>query len=514
MQNTRMADRLVRQGLIPKALALYKKILRTNPDDEHAAKRVAELAGVAGKKQQTQSQGQSASRKGTRKEGDVGATRGPRRVRSNAHAESDSSTRVRTTGPDPRKSVNVEESLARASAEFERTNHEGAREVLQQLLQQIPEARTQILQMADAQRDVNVAFHCVEVVAADLAAREEWDLAMSTLRSFVECRPAHIPAILKLIDVSVDAGLDEVMVAAQIKLADAYLATGAGPQARVIAEDLVIREPWNVGNIERFRQALTLEGETNPDRVIADCLSRPSPFGAVAQSNRRAASGQPASRIGTRQPNTDPQFALSLNAIDVNAVLRGDDSEGLSIVGLDQVEVVEVDLSDAIGKLHSAAPHPGGGTGTLSQNPDGSDGAFDDFRREVTLEDTAEAAEQHFKLGLTYRELGMTAEAIQALEIAARSSRHLFRAASLIGRMYTEQGRLGQAIEWLERAAEAPATSIEDGRRLLYELGRTLEANDEAARALAVYLELQADADDYRDVGPRVERLSKLQAKG
>jgi tetratricopeptide (TPR) repeat protein len=108
----------------------------------------------------------------------------------------------------------------------------------------------------------------------------------------------------------------------------------------------------------------------------------------------------------------------------------------------------------------------------------------------------------------------MTAEAIRALETAARSSRHLFRAASLIARMYTEQGRLDQAIEWFERGAEAPASSIEDGRRLLYELGRTLEANNEVARALAVYLELQADAGDYRDLAPRVGRLSKLQAKG
>jgi hypothetical protein len=49
---------------------------------------------------------------------------------------------------------------------------------------------------------------------------------------------------------------------------------------------------------------------------------------------------------------------------------------------------------------------------------------------------------------------------------------------------------------------------------LLYDLGVTLEEAGESARALAVFLELQADAGDYRDVGPRVDRLSRVQTGG
>jgi hypothetical protein len=69
-------------------------------------------------------------------------------------------------------------------------------------------------------------------------------------------------------------------------------------------------------------------------------------------------------------------------------------------------------------------------------------------------------------------------------------------------------------VEWLERAAEAPASSAEEAHELLYELGTILESSGETARALAVFIELQADAGDYRDVAARVEHLARVQAGG
>ena len=40
-----------------------------------------------------------------------------------------------------------------------------------------------------------------------------------------------------------------------------------------------------------------------------------------------------------------------------------------------------------------------------------------------------------------------------------------------------------------------------------------LEQSGESSRALAVYLELQADAGTYRDAGARIERLSRAQSE-
>jgi lipopolysaccharide biosynthesis regulator YciM len=110
--------------------------------------------------------------------------------------------------------------------------------------------------------------------------------------------------------------------------------------------------------------------------------------------------------------------------------------------------------------------------------------------------------------------MGMHDEAIAALRTAARSPRQRFEAASLLGRLFRQRGDAVHAAEWLERAAEAPAPTVEEGRALLYDLGVILEDSGETARALAVFLELQADAGDYRDVPARVDRLARVQTGG
>jgi tetratricopeptide (TPR) repeat protein len=137
---------------------------------------------------------------------------------------------------------------------------------------------------------------------------------------------------------------------------------------------------------------------------------------------------------------------------------------------------------------------------------------FRDFRDEVSRDSEATETERRFKLGLTYRDMGMAEDAIRELGWAARSPRRRFEAASLVARLQRDRGDLGAAVEWFERAAEAPAPSADAGRDLLFDLAQTLERAGESARALAVYLEIRTDAGDYRDVSARIERLSRLQS--
>jgi uncharacterized alpha-E superfamily protein len=71
-----------------------------------------------------------------------------------------------------------------------------------------------------------------------------------------------------------------------------------------------------------------------------------------------------------------------------------------------------------------------------------------------------------------------------------------------------------EALEWLERAAQAPAPTPDDGYEVLFELGEMLERVGEVARALAVCMDLQSEAGTYRDVAERIDRLTKVQAGG
>jgi lipopolysaccharide biosynthesis regulator YciM len=84
----------------------------------------------------------------------------------------------------------------------------------------------------------------------------------------------------------------------------------------------------------------------------------------------------------------------------------------------------------------------------------------------------------------------------------------------MLGRLFRERGMNGPAIEWLERAAEATPPTPQEGHQLLYELAEALEASGDVARALAICIELQAEAGDYRDVAARVTHLAKAQARG
>ena len=90
--------------------------------------------------------------------------------------------------------------------------------------------------------------------------------------------PGQIPALLKLVEVCVDGGLEQTMYEAQELLTDAYLAANQAAEARVIAEDLVAREPWEAAHIDRFRRALVMLRVSDPDTLIAERLSGQAPF--------------------------------------------------------------------------------------------------------------------------------------------------------------------------------------------------------------------------------------------
>src|SRR4029453_12222750 len=104
----------------------------------------------------------------------------------------------------------------------------------------------------------------------------------------------------------------------------------------------------------------------------------------------------------------------------------------------------------------------------------------------------------------------MVGEAMASLQTAARAARHRFEASASLGRLYHKRGEPARAIEWLERAAEAQAPAPAQGRELLYDLGVLLDEAGETSRALAVFLELQSDAGDYRDVPARIDRLARV----
>ena len=319
-----------------------------------------------------------------------------------------------------------------------------------------------------AQKNDEAGYQVVDAVVDAALAENDYAAAAVALQEFTARVPSHIVGLMRLVEICVDGGIESTMYEAQAQLAEAYLATGRALEARIISEDLVAREPWNKANIDRFRRALVALGEGDPDAIIADRLSGESPF-------------------------------LAVEKMDLN--------EGESA----NFEEPAPKAAKAEAPAAAAAAAP---SRPKAPGPDSVVQAFRSISTNADRKSVEEAAAEQYRLAVTYVEMSMPDDAIKALEIAARSPRQRFDAASMLGRLYLERNDHAHAIEWLEHAAEAPAPTPDAGRALLYDLATALETVGEHARALAVFVELESESGGYRDVAGQIKRLSKAQARG
>jgi tetratricopeptide (TPR) repeat protein len=387
-----------------------------------------------------------------------------------------------------------------------------ARGLLSRLMAADPSRRTVVTDLAWSflESSPETALACIEAAVDGALSQSAFDEAAASLQHFVGRVPGQIPALLKLVEVCVDGGLEQSMYEAQEQLADAYLAANQAAEARVIAEDLVAREPWEPGHIDRFRRALVMLRVSDPDTLIAERLSGQAPFMArdpffdgpepsapSATPEAEASADEAADLAPAAEPV--PEGEVEPPAVEAPIAEAPPAAPGpRAAAGAD-----EIDLTGALGNLDEApAAAP---SGALDQ-------AFARIRTDAETE--GDYSSQHMTLARTYLEIGMVDEAIGALQTAVRSPRQRFEAAAMLGRVYERRGEQPLAIEWMERAAEASPPSADEGRQLLYDLGVLLDAAGETSRALAVFLELQSEAGDYRDVPGRIDRLARVQTGG
>jgi tetratricopeptide (TPR) repeat protein len=522
---TRIADHLRTEGFYPKAAALYKKILKITPDDEAAQLHLAELSvrqgmladarayfgAVANRRRQRQDAAgadEIVIRLGAIDPADLGARLAAARAMERVGDMQAAARRYRELHDEFAEKEREEEAAAAlrdcvrcdpsmqdtellvplAATELRAGRLEPARALLRDALALGGSSRNAVTELAWSLTSVNFdgATVCVDVLVEQWIARGEFAAAARLLQDFA-CRvPGQIGTLLRLVEVSVDGDLEEIMYAAQAQLADAYLAAGRAEEARVIAEDLVTREPHGVSHIERLRTALTMLDVEDVEGAIAaragyegDESMFVAGWSALAVPVVPPAPAVPET---ADPPAPPPQAALA----------------------------ADIDLTTLLGELEGqpaltdARPDPA---------PDLED-VFAAMRYEAAGVVESDTSAGHLSLAQSYIDSGQPEAALESLQIAARSPQHRFEAASALAQIYRDQSDLPMAIEWFERAIEAPAPSAADGYAVLYDLGDVLEAMGETARALAVFLELAADVPDFRDVGRRVSILSSAETEG
>lgn len=455
----RIADAFKLDGFFSKASALYRKVLKIKPGDEHALLQGADIAVSQGLMLDARS--------------GYNAVIEQRRVRGDAA---------------------------------------GVEELQQRLIQALIAAKEidQVRPLLFAQVD-------------EACRRTDWTAAVALLELLLAQEPHDVPSLSKLVEVTVDGNLVDRLAIAQGRLVDAQLAAGHVADARYIAEDLVLRHPNEVTHEERLRRVLIAAGEVDIEAAISRCCSQDLLEEEVASSASptlnvlmpaapvvtplRTLSTTPVAAIPTKDtgpaiPPTPERLATS-DPPRAGTADRGRDT----VVGqaARRTGNIEVDLSvvlEEIRKPPTAAPVPD------------LDDVFAQMRDEVRRQQEIDGAEQEYRQGVAHFKTGRIDDSVAALERAARTPRFRFESASLLGRIYLNRGDLGRAIDWLDRAAEAPAPSAEEHHRVLYNLSDALESAGDTVRALAVSLELQSSAGAFRDVGAKIRRLSQAQAGG
>jgi tetratricopeptide (TPR) repeat protein len=438
---------------------------------------------------------------------------------------------IETAGDDPGLLMTVADIQLRADKVDEGMT------LLRRLLEEDSKRRESItlLGWSVAEQKPDAGFQVMELVADSAVAQQEWHEAIAALQEFVTRVPNHTPALMRLVEICVDGGLEAAMYSAQAQLADAYIAVGAANEARFIAEDLVAREPWEKANIDRFRRALVLLGEPDPDGLIAARLSGESPFTATDLSAFGGGSlfgDAPAVAAPAMQeeadlnalhldvvvsdpfsstesdtprrsrPEEQRHFSLSEKGIDVLAILGPEPVAAPEPPPAPTGSEVDITLGLDLKPIPAPAPAP----------PPDLDGVFGSMREKAARRTGLDESEKEYKRGLALRKAGDIDGCIQALETASRAPKLRFATSRMIAKLYRDRNQLPQALEWLERASQAPAPTSDDAHQLKYEMAEALEKNGDVARALAVCTQLKAEAGDYRDVTERIDRLAKVQA--
>lgn len=585
-QYSRIALQFVADGFLPKASALFKKILKIRPDDEEALLRLGQIAAkqglladarsflstVAANRRargdargaddvliemadvdpaDTEARLQAARLLAARGDADAAGARlrdlaiellereaAPEAVdvlREAAHlVPGDRLARRQLIGllTDMGQAAEAEVYLTRdvaagdpalqlvlAKAELETGRLDEGREDLRAALAHAPafaEAMAFMKQMTP--RNADGGYVAAEtLVDAALAARDV-DRAIEAMQAFLHRAPAHVAGAMRLVEICLEEGLDELLLLAQASLADAYLASGQPQAGLQIAQDLAEAAPWDdeaKARLERARQAAGIapapeepepepEPEREPEPELRPMAAPAAPPEALADLVDEVPEfdvyvyGQPSAPI---EPAAAGGAVESEEELIARLLAEEASRESAPAPALDP----EIDLTASLDALDEepAAEAPAAPL----------EDVFQGFRERNRVEEHERAEAALEEAGLAAA-LGQAADAERLYAEAARHAPFRFRAALELGRLLRAEGRLADAIEWFERATEVPAPDRDAGHALLYELGDALERHGESMRALATFMELNADAGDYRGVGARVERLARAEIGG
>jgi pilus assembly protein FimV len=155
-------------------------------------------------------------------------------------------------------------------------------------------------------------------------------------------------------------------------------------------------------------------------------------------------------------------------------------------------------------KQESGAPDPpevGGGDVPLEE-------IFREFKKGVEQQLSPEDFETHYNLGIAYKEMSLTDEAISEFQRAAKSPQYAVECCSMLGLCFLEKGLPQLAIKWYRKGLEVPNIREDDRLGLQYDLANIYADTGDRENAYRTFLEIYGSNASFRDVGERLKELA------
>jgi tetratricopeptide (TPR) repeat protein len=131
-----------------------------------------------------------------------------------------------------------------------------------------------------------------------------------------------------------------------------------------------------------------------------------------------------------------------------------------------------------------------------------------EFQRGIEAQLSGDA-QSHYDLAMTYREMGLVEQALDAFRMAAADPAFAPRAAEMIGRCLLDQGRFEEATHEFMIALDAPDLAPDAAIGLRYHLGLALEAAGKLREAMLEFERVFALQANYSDVALRLRTMRK-----
>ena len=134
---------------------------------------------------------------------------------------------------------------------------------------------------------------------------------------------------------------------------------------------------------------------------------------------------------------------------------------------------------------------------------------FAQFKQGVAKVVSADDADTHYDLGIAYKEMGLSDDAMNEFMVAAQAPRKQCLAQTMVGMCLMEKGDAAAAIPWFEQALTAPLRSDREEMGLFYELGNAFELLGDLGQAAEYFRMAERRDPRFRDVQERIARLAK-----